>query len=447
MREFNIKQYGARGDGTSICTRAIQRAFDLAEQHQGRVVIPEGRFLSGTIYVRSGTTITFLVGAVIIASRQRADFADYELVALPSYADDETTYFAYSLFYGIDLDNVKIVGPGVIDGNGVARGGPKPLAFKRCRRITIQGITISNAPNYSLSLLGCVDTKIESINIRNGFVDGITADSCRDLTIRDCHIQSANDAICLKTSLALGYRNPTANVSIDNCVLMTSRSAFKIGSESAASVKNISVNHCEILSLPSNVAGPVEGGITLQVIDGGRVENLVVSDIKMKHVCVPVFLCLGNRGRGQSNPRPGEVRDISLRGIYAIDANAAVVISGIAGAAIQNVRLAELDISLVGGVPANSITHDVPETGAAYLRPSAFGNIPAYGIFCRHVDGFTVQNVCLRLQHLDERPPIFLKNVNRMTCLNFHAFDPTGSHAALDESGRNLYSRNVSPAL
>jgi polygalacturonase len=427
VREFDIREYGAREDGSAVSTTAIQHAVDLAAINHGTVVIPRGRFVSGTIYLRSEITISFSAGAFLIASSRPNDFAEYEVLATPSHADDETSYFAHSLFYGVDVANVAIIGPGVIDGNGVARGGPKPMAFKRSRQVSIHGITIVNSPNYCLSLLGCTDVRIESVTIRDSFVDGITADCCRYVSIKNCYVQSANDAICLKASLALGYRHATENVLIANCVLSTSRSAFKIGSESSGNFKNIAVTDCEmILSLQGVLGGAAEAGIMLQAIDGGSVENIFVSQIRMTHVRIPIFLRLGNRGRGQDHPCPGKLRNIVLRRVYASGAETAAVISGIPGADIQNVRIERLEVSLAGGVSADAAARDVPEKEAGYPRPSIFGTLPAHGLFCRHVDRLSIQRVCFRLENFDGRPAVFVHNVRRTTVLDFDTVDSTG---------------------
>jgi polygalacturonase len=432
VREFNIEDYGARGDGATVCTTAIQRACDFAALHRGTVLIPRGEFVSGTVFLRSGITIHLSAGSVLIASCQRNDFGEYEHLATPSHADDETTYFAYSLLYGIDIASITIMGSGVIDGGGVSRGGPKPIALKRCSGINIKGITIRDSPNYSLSLIGCIDAKVESVTIRNGFVDGITADSCRFVLIRDCHIETANDAICLKASLALGYPQVTENISVVRCVLSTSRSAFKIGSESSGDFKNILVTQCEMLSSSSVLADRPEAGIMVQAIDGGCVENIFVSRISMTHVRIPIFLRLGNRGRGLANPRPGTVRNIQIRQISAVGADVGAFISGIPGADINDVRIERFDVLLVGGISADAVVRDVPEEETAYPRPPVFGILPAYGLFCRHIHGLCVQNVRLKLEQNDGRPPIFAKNVKKTAPLDLVAVDSTGFQVFFD---------------
>lgn len=443
--EFNIEEYGAKGNGSAVCTRAIQCACESAALCQGTVLVPRGKFVSGTIYLRSGITVRFSEGAILVASPRRSDFAEYETLATPSHADDETTYFAYSLFYGLDLSDLAIIGPGVIDGNRVARGGPKPLALKRCRRIKIQGITIENSPNYGLSLLGCTDARIESVTIRNGFVDGITVDSSRSISISNCHIQSVNDAICLKTSLALGCRQATENISVAHCVLTTSRSAFKIGSESAGSFKNIMVTQCEILSLASTLGELAEAGCMLQAIDGGWIENVFVSQIKMTRVRIPIFLRLGNRGRGQANPCPGELRHIIIRQIYASAADVAAVISGIQRAHIENVRIEDFNASLMGGRSMDPDATNVPEADAAYPRPTIFGTLPTYGFFCRHVDKLSVRNVHLKLEHPDGRPPVFSHDMKRTTVFNFDAIDAAGLRTVVHFQPDSPIAENRAP--
>jgi polygalacturonase len=151
--QFNVRTYGAKGDGQSKDTRPIQAAINAAGRTGGMIHFPAGNYLCGTLRLKSHTVVHLEAGARLIASPDDADFDHYERLDYNSFSDQETTDFNFALLQGRDLDQISIVGPGQIDGNRAKRGGPKPIALKRCGRVLIRDLTISNAPNYNISLL------------------------------------------------------------------------------------------------------------------------------------------------------------------------------------------------------------------------------------------------------------------------------------------------------
>jgi polygalacturonase len=183
------------------------------------VDFPPGAYLSGTLRLRSRVTLRLEAGAMLIASRNDADFDLVEELPYETFADPETSDFRFALLQGRDLTHVAIVGAGRIDGNRSGRNGPKPIALRRCRNVAIRDVTVLNAGNYNVSLLGCDGVDIQGITIVNGYSDGIDADCCENVRIRDCRVESRDDAIVLKASLALGVRRPTRNVTVSNCHL------------------------------------------------------------------------------------------------------------------------------------------------------------------------------------------------------------------------------------
>ena len=161
---YSARAFGARGDGAAKDTAAVQAAIDAAARAGGgRVLLPAGRYLSGTLHLKSDIRLDLAPGAVLIASPDEADFDRDEALPTPSADDRETTFFHHSLLAGEGLERVAITGEGTIDGNRPKRGGPKPVALKNCAGVTLRGITIRNSPNYAVSLLGCSHVAVKFV--------------------------------------------------------------------------------------------------------------------------------------------------------------------------------------------------------------------------------------------------------------------------------------------
>src|SRR6185295_8600453 len=210
----SVRDHGARGDGRTSDTRAIQAAIDAAGSSRGTVYFPPGDYVSGTLHLRSHTVVQLAAGATLIASRDDADFEPIEPPAYDSFADAETTSFTFALLRGQGLEDVRILGPGRIDGNRTKRDGPKPIALKECRKVELRNLTLVNSGNYTVSLLGCDGVDIVGVTILNGYSDGIDPDCCQDVRITSCRIDTRDDAIAIKTSFALGRRRATRRVTV-----------------------------------------------------------------------------------------------------------------------------------------------------------------------------------------------------------------------------------------
>ncbi|HET7341292.1 MAG TPA: glycosyl hydrolase family 28-related protein, partial [Methylomirabilota bacterium] len=339
----SVREHGARGDGRRDDTAAIQAAIDAAAPG-GVIVFPPGDYLSGTLRLRSRLTLRLAEGATLLASPSDRDFAPREKLPYEPFADEETADFAFALLQGRGLERVTIVGPGRIDGNRRARGGPKPIALKQCRHVTVQDVTIENAPNYNVSLLGCEHVDVRGVTIRNGYADGIDADCCRFVRVAGCRVESRDDAICVKSSLALGVRRPTEYVVVTDCTLTNVRNGLKIGTESAGDVRHVVFRNCALTGRaePLNVLSfglkpHPSAGVSLQSVDGGRVEQVLVTGITMRDVRAPLFVRLGRRGLGQPVPTAGALARITIRNVTATGAAWPSSITGVPGHDVADV--------------------------------------------------------------------------------------------------------------
>jgi hypothetical protein len=428
----SVRDHGARGDGKVKDTAAIQAAIDAAGPG-GVVFFPPGDYVSGTLHLRSRLVLRLAAGATLIASPDDADFDPYEKLDYESFADRETTDFSFALLQGRGLQRLGIMGPGRIDGNRRSRGGPKPIALKQCRDITIRELTLENAPNYNISLLGCDHVDIRGVTIRNGYADGIDPDCCRHVRIAGCSVESRDDAICLKASFALGVRRATEHVVVTDCDLVNIRNGLKIGTETSGDFKNIVFRNCTLSGRaeiwdppPFDVRPFPSAGVSIQNVDGGRLEAVVVSGITMRNVRAPIFVRLGERGWGQAVPAAGELTRIRITNLVATGAAWTSSIMGVPGHDVSDVALSDIRISGKGGGDATLVSRPVPQRKREYPDAARFRNLPAHGLYCRHVTGLRVERTTLTVGEPDARPALVLDDVRGAIVKRLVASAPSG---------------------
>lgn len=388
---LNIKDLGAVGDGATLNTETIQKAIDKASNEGLTIVFPQGKYLTGSLHLRSNTKIVLETGAVILGSQKIENYDQYEELGFPNDADKETSFFHHSLLWGEDIENVTISGSGTIDSNFTKRGGPKPLAFKRCKNLRIEGITILNSPNYAISLLGCEQVVIDKVQILNGYADGIDPDSCQFVFISNCRIETYDDAIVPKTSFSLGYRKPCTDITVINCYLSTKCNGFKLGTESGSDFKRITVTNCIIKGFGEGHR-PVISGVALESVDGSNIENISISNLVMEKVRTPIFIRLGNRGRDNA-PGPGSIKGVTISNIVATKACNPNIIAGIPDYPVEDILLENIHCSFIGAPPLRPITESVPEEEARYPEALMFGAMPSYAFFIRHAKNIMLNNI------------------------------------------------------
>jgi hypothetical protein len=462
---LDVRDFGAKGDGIAKDTRAIQAAIDKAASAGGTVVIPPGNYPSGTLHLRSNLTLRIEKGARLMLSPDDADFDAYEelpykmipppekrdtrtppanptpeqrrrLNAPPAYDDTETSYAHYALLCGEGVHNVTIEGAGEIDGNRPRRGGPKPIAFKNSEWISIRGITIRNAPNYNISLMGTDHVEVEGVKILNGYADGIDPDNCHFVRITNCYVDSSDDAICPKASFALGKKRGTEHLVVANCILRTNANHFKFGTESEGDLKNAAVTNCVMLR-KENGRPPVSG-ISLESVDGANIEGVVISNISIEDARTPIFIRLGSRGRAMDKPAAGSLKNILIQNVTATGGSIASSITGVDGGRVQDVLIDGLTVSANGGGARRDL--EVPEASTKYPEATMFGDLPALGLYSRHVDGLTIRNLKVHSAQPDARPSVVLDDVSRVEFSGFES-------ANIPPGEPQLLFRNVAGAL
>ncbi len=393
---YAVRDFGAKGDGDTKDTAAVQKAIDAAASGGGGTVyFAPGTYLCGSLHLGSGVTLSIDAGATIKGSPDNADYDPYEKLDFKNAADVETSFFHTALIWGEDVERIAIVGQGTIDSNRTRRHGPKTIALKRCRFVEIRDVRLLNSPNYNISMLGTDFVNIDGVTILNGYADGIDPDSCRNVRISNCHIESRDDAIVPKASFSLGERRACENITVTNCYLATECNAFKLGTESGGDFKRIAVTNCVMSGLSK--ADPASGGICVESVDGSNIDGIVVSNATMIDVRAPIFIRLGNRGRDMATPVAGSLKNVVISNVVATDASDTCSITGIPDRPVEGVTISNVRITWKGGCMYRPTEEAVPEAINGYPDPDMFGAMPAYGFYCRHVNGLRLSNFDLSL--------------------------------------------------
>ena len=413
-RVVDVRDCGAVGDGKTLSTESIQKAIDqCAAEGGGTVRLPQGTWLSGTIYLASGVTLLLDEGATLLGSRNPDDYAHPRT---PPGGSKEESYRIWALIAGQDLEQVAIRGKGTIDGQGDAfrwkdRSRPKGIYLIRSSDVLVEDVKMRNAGSWMQHYRHCDRVQIRGINVFNHASynnDGLNVDSSSDVSITGCRVDSDDDGIVLKS---LSTR-PCRNVTITGCTISSHCNAIKMGTESGGGFVNVTVSDCTVFSPQKSKAiyGRQRGlaGVALEIVDGGRLQNVSVSKINIRGVSVPIFMRLGNRARkyekDQPKPGVGTFRNVVVSEIVAQETSEiGCSITGLPGHRIENVVLKDLKLGFDGGGTREGASREVPERPESYPESTMFGVLPAWGFYCRHVKGLKLENVELRTAQADLR--------------------------------------------
>ena len=438
---FNVRSFGAAGDGRTIDTPSINRAIDAASAAGGgTVVFPSGSYLCYSIHLKSKVTLNLGPGAIIVAAETAAGtgYDAPEPNQWDHYQDFGHSHWRNSLIWGEDISNVSIVGPGLIWGKGLSRGegdtalapgvGNKTISLKNCHNVTLRDISILQGGHFAILATGVDNLTIDNLLIDTNR-DGIDIDCCRNVRVSNCSVNSPwDDAICPKSSFALGYARATENVTITNCYVTGGyeegtlldatykrigpdykaprNGRIKFGTESNGGFRNITVTNCVVENCR---------GIALETVDGGVLEDITISNITMRDITdVPFFLRLGSRMRGPEGVPVGQLHRVLINNVVVSNAESkqAAIISGIRGHFIEDIQFDNIYIQHRGGGTKESAAVVVPEIENVYPEPNRFGPTPAHGFFIRHVKGIDMRDVEIRPLQEDLRPAFVLDDVD-----------------------------------
>ena len=432
---FNVKRYGAEGDGERLDTEAIQSAINAcAEAGGGKVVFPVGRYLSGTIILRDHVNLHLEEGAVILGSTNPEDYPKIRTGIESYYAD----IVLQSLIYGENLSHISITGEGTIDGQGEAfevttkkkpdryLNRPHLIRIYGCKNVLVRDVHMQNSAMWMQHYLACENLTVSGIRVYNHANqnnDMIDIDGCRNVIISDCYGDTDDDALTFKSTSPYACEN----ITVTNCILSSHCNAIKCGTESTGGFKNITISNCVIQ--PSRDKEPIFGkpegisGISLEIVDGGIMEGISISNISMEGPEVPVFIRLGNRARKHSpeadTPPVGKLSDVLISQVVARNTGkTGCAITGIPGHPVRNIKLSDMILEFEGGVEAHAGPAEVPELEDLYPESTMFGELPAYAFFIRHAENIDLSNISVSTQHPDARKAIRTLDVSELTLNN-----------------------------
>ncbi len=458
---FDVRKYGATGDGKTLDTDAVNHAIEAAAAAGGGVVVfPAGSYLCFSIHLKSQVHLHLEQGSTIVAAESPLpggqtgynggvyDAAEPN-TAWDAYQDYGHNHWHNSLLWGEDLHDLSITGTGLIWGKGLsfgagraARGnypiyraeqpgvGNKAIALKNCRNVLLRDFSLLKGGHFGLLLTGVDNLTIDNLRIDTDR-DGMDIDCCQNVRVSNCTVNSPwDDGICPKSSYALGYARPTRNLTITNCwvtgyyelgsvldgtfkkfasdfhVPRTGR--IKCGTESNGGFINITISNCVF-----------EGcqGYALESVDGALIEDVAITNSTMRDlVSGPVFMRLGARLRGpKETTKVGTLKRILISNLACYNAPQKVssILSGIPDASIEDVKLSNIYIETVGGATAEDAKIQPPELESKYPEPGMFGAMPASGFFLRHVRNVEMSHVEIANTTPDARPAFYLTNVER----------------------------------
>lgn len=425
--DHNITFFGAKADGITVSTKAIQKAIDESSKRGGRVIIPAGDFITGTLFLKDNTTLFFEKNARLLGSKELSDYPK-TTVGFRFFGD---TWVYQSLIIAHNVNNITIEGEGTIDGQGAAfpvttkvkpdryRNRPYLLWIADCKNVTVKNIELRSSAMWLQSYIRCEKLRIDGIRVfnhANKNNDLMDIDGCKDVVISNIVGDADDDGITFKSTTD----RISENIVVSNCILSSHCNAIKFGTESTAGFRNVVITNCIIRKSAAKDAktGFPEGicGIALEIVDGGIMENINISNIVVDGPRVPLFVRLGNRARKHYNEAPqppiGSISNINISGITAYASSPiGCSITGIFKGKIKGISLSNCRFACPGGISENMDNVIMKELEELYPESTMFGLLPSYGLYVRHVNDINLDNIVFELKQEDSRPAIVCDDV------------------------------------
>lgn len=437
---FDVRDFGAVGDGSTIDTPAINQAIDAAATAGGGTVLfPAGTYASYSIHLKSQVTLFLGQGAVILAADPppAGSSGGYDapepVQPWHIYQDFGHNRWHNSLIWGEGLHDIAICGPGRIWGRGLSNGngprrhdpgvGNKSIALKNCHDVVLKDFQILHGGWFGILATGVDNLTIDNLIIDTNR-DGMDIDCCQNVRISNCTVNAPrDDAISPKSTYALGYLRATKNMAISNCYvtgtyevgsvldgtykkIKPGTGRIKFGTESNGGFQNIAISNC--------VFEGCRDGLALETMDGALVEDISITNITMRDITSsPILLRLGARMRGSANLTIGQLRRVLIDNVVVSNASPlqSCILTGIPDHPIQDIKVRDVYIQQRGGGTREQAALEPPELEKTYPEPMRFGVTPAQGFYLRHIRNIEMSHIEIAAVEPDARPGFVLDDV------------------------------------
>lgn len=437
---WDVLAFGAKGDGKTLDTKAIQTAIDRCHAAGGgKVYLHNGRFLSGTIYLKSNVTLYVEAGAVLLGSGKASDYPD-QSSEYPTY--DEHPLTSKAFIYAENVQNITIEGRGIIDGQGDVidnrkltdpyvrpsfKYRPRIIHLRGCENVQIKSLTLQNSASWLQTYQACKNMVIDGITVntrenkdvenanrehavRHRNTDGLDIVDCEQVRIANCFIVSGDDGICLKS---FSPDRACRDITITNCVISSGASGIKIGTETAGAFEDITIQNCTVFDTFGE-------GLAIMTADGARIERVTISNITLRNIkrsALFIRLNVRNKKFGNSTVINKPVlKDILIENIQGSRLGAVgCSITGLSDYPLENVQIRSINFEFEGGITDVKPDAPVPEKVDAYPVGTMFGpTLPAYGFYVRHVRNLTFDQIYLRFVKPDHRPALVIDSAEEV---------------------------------
>lgn len=411
---YNAADFGAVGDGKAKDAPAIQKAIEAAHAAGGgTVVVPNGVYLCGTVRLLDNVTLHLAEGATILGS---PDIRDY-----PAGPGNGKSGAPLALVLAEKARNVALTGRGKVNGQGGkftvkdgAPGRPHAVKFMECQDVLISDVRVEDSASWVVHLLCCERAVVRGVKVwshANYNNDGLDIDGCSDVAVAQCHFDCQDDAICLKST----PDKICENIMVSDCFASSHCNLIKFGTSGVGGFRNVTITNCTLVaprySQMHNGRQRGIGGINLELVDGGVMDRVAVSNITMDGIELPLFIRLGDRGRKRKKP-VGTLKNVVISNIVATNmGQTGSSITGLPGHKVENVTLSNLNFTYEGGGTAADAAKTPQEKPETYPEGFMFGTLPAWGLYCRHVKGLKLHNVKLQLAAADARHAVIFDDV------------------------------------
>lgn len=430
-KDFNVIDFGAKADGISIDTKALQAAIDACtENGGGKVIVPGGKtVVIGTIYLKDFVTLHIENGAVLMGSSDYSDYADDTHKNM--YKNEP--HMNRCLIFARDAKSFGIEGLGTIDGNGHTKfftrktGRPMLMRFLNCKDIRLNDVTLINPAAWTSAWLYCDEIVVSGIRIHsrsNGNGDGLDFDGCTNVRVSNSSFDNSDDSICLQASKP---DKPCKDVVVSNCIFETKWGGMRIGLLSRGNIESVTVTNCTFKNIQ-------DSGLKIQQCEGGEMKNMAFSNLVMKNVPRPIFMTFAAQRACVDTPE-GEyealkrMHNMVFSNIVVdnseLDKNSAFFLTGMPEHKIENIILKDIQFTVSGGGTLEDAQKEIKEYTLETLKGwwpefGLVGTLPASGLFARHMDGLYVENFHLYVENEDARQPFVLKDVKNNSVEKFY---------------------------